>query len=236
MSVVVIRNILESLAPEVQPLHVLDVWGSLPERGVLRDGRLQPVIVFGMEVERELLRHMPGYPGEKAAAQQGVFYLSLPCSEKGLSSMTDEVKEYASTATDEFTADVHPQMVLLLRSFKHACENMKSSLRAQANSARSVLKGDPGQALKSLDAFNDAVIVRLSKEHAAIKFWVEDIREIELQEIDRLMTEIGRLVGEIRSIKETRLEEAVGMALQCATEVENMMKILKHAVEQLDHA
>lgn len=235
MSSKVICTILESLAPGVKAMHVLEVWGSLPERGALTDGRLRPVIVFGLQVEKELLQSMPGYPGEEAASEQGVFYLSLPCNEKGLFKIIDQVRQYAIQPPDTPTIHTHPKIISLLRSFKHACENMKSALKAQANSARMLLTENRGKALASLDGFNDAVIARLSKEDAAIRFWVGNMEKLELEEIDRLMAEITHLVGDIRNVKKTRLTDAIEMALQCAGTVENMMHTLARSVERLNH-
>ena len=236
MSSKVICTILESLAPGVKAMHVLEVWGSLPERGTLTDGRLRPVIVFGLQVEKELLQSMPGYPGEKAASEQGVFYLSLPCNEEGLFKISDQAKQYAIQPPHTPTIHTHPKIISLLRSFKHACENMKSALKAQANSAKKMLLTEKrDKALASLDGFNDALIARLSKEDAAIRFWVGNMEKIELEEIDRLMAEITHLVGDIRNVKKTRLTDAIEIALKCAGAVENMMHTLAQAVERLDH-
>jgi hypothetical protein len=231
----VICTILESLAPEIRAVNVLEVWGDLPERKTLSEGKLQPVIVFGLQVEKELLRYMPGCPGENAANEQGVFYLSLPCKEKGLSTIMSKAKEYLIRLPLGPIAYTHPKIILLLRSFKHVCENMKSALRAQANGARMHLKGNPSNALASLGGFNDGLVARLSKEHAAIRFWVGNMEKMELEEIDFFMAEIKRLVREIQIVKGRLLADAIESALECAEAVERMMKILKQAVEKLDH-
>ena len=234
-----IEETIRTILPESVKLEIFNAYRGRKGSGTLlagleevkakraKGGLRRTVIIYGFDSEERIRQHESG----SILDALGVFYLRLPAF---LSDIKNVFKEAANTQIPENNAidekSLSDYAIREIRTFKHRCDNLWTSMEMNANRARRALDNSPGSMPSALLEFSTSKVEKLAEEYSNLAPKAERLGITDSEKVKGTMDEVIEIVRQIQD-KKTSPHAGVNLAFQCVEKVQAVSSILEKAKE-----
>lgn len=188
---------------------------------------IKPVLVYGFDPEERIRKQESG----SILDAPGIFYLRLPAF---LSEIEGIFEEAANTQVPENKViddrSFRDYAIREIKTFKHRCDNLWTSMEMNANRARRALDNSPGSMPSALLEFSTSKVEKLAEEYSNLAPKAERLGITDSEKVKGTMDEVIEIVRQIQD-KKTSPHAGVNLAFQCVEKVQAVSSILEKAKE-----
>jgi hypothetical protein len=221
-----IKDAILSIIPGLKGVEIIDPRTRLEEVVEKRaSGDLQPVVIFGFDRIERVKRHKGG----SILEAQGVLYLELPAGLSRVKSILQKAASCDVTLHDSIDDENFGRYAIeKIRAFKHTCDNVWMSMKANANSAKKDLQSSKTMP-SALKEFGKSRLEELAEEYKKIEPLARRLGIKGAEKVPKRIEEAIHLIDQIVGGKNRN--QKVLLAMACAKKMQEVANILSEVKE-----